>query len=97
MLMTPSGMVLSLVVVCRNEDRTILQDLCLVREQACKAARDVELIVVDNGSTDATLAVLKTLVSSVGWPNVQVLALALQVDTEVAMWAGIEHALGMRY
>jgi glycosyltransferase involved in cell wall biosynthesis len=56
--------------------------------------RDYELIVIDNGSEDATVAILQDLAGPSGIPNLQVFTLTSQVDNDSASWAGVENAIG---
>ena len=55
---------------------------------------DYELIVVDNGSDDDSIGVLKTLSTEGGLLNLQVYALTKTVDSDIASWVGLENALG---
>jgi glycosyltransferase involved in cell wall biosynthesis len=57
-------------------------------------ALDYELIVVDNGSRDNSLEVLRSLTSADGLENVQVFSLRRGVDYDSAAWVGVEGALG---
>lgn len=58
------------------------------------AVADYELIVVDNASTDDSVATLKQLTGDNGLPNLQVFALTKKVDSDTASWVGLENALG---
>ncbi|WP_431276898.1 glycosyltransferase [Variovorax ureilyticus] len=55
---------------------------------------DYELIVVDNASDDGSSDEFYRLTLSDGLPNLQVYALAKEVDLDTASWVGLENALG---
>ncbi|GAB3087865.1 glycosyltransferase family 2 protein [Cupriavidus yeoncheonensis] len=50
--------------------------------------------MVDNGSDDESVAILKRLTNENGLPNLQVYALTKEVDADTASWVGLENALG---
>lgn len=85
---------LSVVLVVRNHADNIgkiLQDLTtLLRD----SVDDYEIIVVDNASTDRSIALLKEVTSELGISNIQVYALAKPVDADTAVWLGMENSLG---
>jgi glycosyltransferase involved in cell wall biosynthesis len=85
---------LSVVYVVRNQAGDLAELLKFASAQLSELASDHELIVVDNASTDESIAVLKTLTGQEGLPNMQVYALIKQVDSDTASWVGIENALG---
>jgi polyisoprenyl-phosphate glycosyltransferase len=85
---------LSVVLAVRNSSlllSTLLPKLCDV---LTNSVSDFEIIVVENSSTDNTIEVLKSFTTQRGLPNIQVFALAHEVDTHLALWAGVENALG---
>lgn len=85
---------LSVVIVVHNDAshlKTILLELTQALSEIC---RDYEVIVVDNGSEDESVRVLKDLTGGQGLPNLQILALTKSVDIDTASWIGLEHALG---
>ena len=55
---------------------------------------DYEIIIVDNASTDESIAGLKRLTGEGGLPNLQIYALTKEVDSDTASWVGLENALG---
>jgi len=85
---------LSIVVVTRNRST----HLELTLREICEAVRplvsDYELIVVDNGSDDDSIATLRRLTAPSSLPNVQVYALTKQVDADTGTWVGLENGLG---
>jgi len=82
---------ISVVVPAFNEAQNIPQ----LVERVARALReesDWELIVVDDGSTDDTLPVLKKLAETV--PNVRYLSLTRNFGHQTALKAGLDHARG---
>lgn len=83
---------LSLVVPCYNEADNLVE----LHEQACAAATtlgvDVEFLLVDDGSSDDTLAVARRLAGTD--PRVRVVRLSRNFGKEAAMLAGLRHARG---
>ncbi|HET7832237.1 MAG TPA: glycosyltransferase [Gallionella sp.] len=85
---------LSVVIVVRNQASGLREILTQMLANAARVASDYEIIVVDNASTDESVAVLKQLTAVDGLPNMQVFALAKEVDEDTAAWSGVENALG---
>jgi glycosyltransferase involved in cell wall biosynthesis len=85
---------LSIVIVVRNEDARLRDILTPLSQQLSTLASDHELIVVDNGSTDSSVACLQKFAGQTGIANLQVYCLTKEVDFDTAAWAGIENALG---
>lgn len=85
---------LSVVVVVRNQERNVERDVRSLQEYLSRTLEDYEIIIVDNGSTDNTVSVLKHLCRFEGLPNIQVYCLINEVDDDVAFWVGIERSLG---
>jgi glycosyltransferase involved in cell wall biosynthesis len=82
---------ISVVVPAFNE----AQNIPRLVERIASALRELphwELIVVDDGSTDDTLAVLKSLAGSV--PNVRYVSLTRNFGHQTALKAGLDHASG---
>ncbi len=92
--MTHFSVFLSVVIVLRNQMNQIGKILSDAEASVAGVVSDYELIVVDNASTDGSLAMLKELTSERGLPNLQVYALIKEVDTDTASWVGLENALG---
>jgi polyisoprenyl-phosphate glycosyltransferase len=90
---TPLPALLSVVVVLRNESGSLARRLAALSGILAALVTDHELIVVDNGSSDDSVAQLRVLAAG-GLPNLQVYCLTKEVDFDTACWAGIENALG---
>lgn len=85
---------LTVVLVTQNYADRIPE---LIRETGAIASRlasDYEIVIVDNGSTDTTSAILRGLTSKGGEANLQVYTLAGRVDDLTARWVGVENSLG---
>lgn len=85
---------LSVVFVVRNHSERIESILAAAASGIAPMVSDYELIIVDNASDDASVAVLKGLTGEAGLPNLQVYALTKEVDADTASWVGLENALG---
>jgi glycosyltransferase involved in cell wall biosynthesis len=85
---------LSVVCVLRNESGRLDG---IVRELGAAIGplvSDYELVIVDNGSRDSSVDILKGLTAPGGLPNLQVYALIKEVDADTATSVGLENALG---
>jgi polyisoprenyl-phosphate glycosyltransferase len=85
---------ISVVCVVRNQAHELES---LVREISMwlsPLVADYDIVLVDNASSDDSLAVLKRLTSAEGQPNLQVYALGKEVDSDTASWVGLENSLG---
>jgi glycosyltransferase involved in cell wall biosynthesis len=92
--MVPFPVFLSIVCVLRNR-ASAQQELLEGLGTAVRGlVNDYELIVVDNASTDDSVAVLRGITGTDGLPNLQVYALTKEVDGDTASWVGLENALG---
>jgi glycosyltransferase involved in cell wall biosynthesis len=85
---------LSVVFVVRNQSGHIEKILSDAAAHVASLVSDYELIIVDNASDDDSVSVLKNLTRENGQPNLQVYALAKEVDADTASWVGLENALG---
>ncbi len=91
---------ISIVIPCRNEQ----ESLPLLYERIGRVAHDMasewrgllfELILVDDGSTDETLAVMKDLARDQVPPmEVRYIELSRNFGKEAALYAGLAHARG---
>jgi len=85
---------LSVVLVARDRAKEIEGALWDLTSALSSLVSDYELVVVDNGSRDESVAVLKRLTGESGIPNLQVYALTKDVESDVACWVGLENAIG---
>lgn len=85
---------LSVVVTVRNQAGMLENLLGKLCASLGGMVRDYELIIVDNGSADDSLATLRRMTEEGGLPNLQVYGLTKEVDADTASWAGMENALG---
>lgn len=82
---------LSFVIPAYNEAETITETLNRVSRKARRLVQQAEILVVDDGSTDATLS----LVQSGHWEvPVRLLRLSRNFGKEQAIMAGLRHAAG---
>lgn len=91
---SPAPVFLSVVVVQRNGATQLAADLAAVVAAVAPLVGDYEVVVVDNASRDDSVAVLKALTAESALPNLQIFALANEVDADTAIWVGLENALG---
>jgi len=89
-----SPLFLSVVLVVRNSSGQVAALLRSASAAVSELVRDYELIVIDNGSEDGTVAVLQDLAGPSGIPNLQVFTLTSHLDNDSASWAGVENAIG---
>lgn len=85
---------LSVIFVVRNQEDKLEMFLNNAVEQLSGLVSDYEIVVVDNSSSDDSVARLKNLTRETGLPNLQVYALTKEVDSDTASWVGLENALG---
>ena len=85
---------LSVVIVVRDAADSIEKILVEAGEVIAPLVSEYEIIVVDNASDDNSVTVLKNLTEEDGLANIQVFALAKEVDADMAAWVGLENALG---
>lgn len=85
---------LSLVIVVKNQSEFIERILSEIITSVSNLVSDYEIIVVDNASNDNSIKKLKNLTNNDGLPNLQVYALTKEIDSDTAIWVGLENALG---
>lgn len=91
---TEIPVLLSVVFVAQNAAERIAGIIRRAGDIASRIAIDYEIVVVDNGSTDTTSAILRDLTSEGGEANLQIYTLAGSVDDLIARWVGVENSLG---
>lgn len=85
---------LSVVLVQKNQSGNFKKLLTKISEQLSGIVSDYEIIVVDNASSDDSIALLQSLTAENGLPNLQIYALTKEVEKDIAFWAGMESSLG---
>ncbi len=88
---TPSPQ-LSVVIPFYNEAENIPPLLAELRQAVVTLGIDAEVIAIDDGSKDATLATLQS--SAAEWPALRVVALAVNGGQAIALWRGFERVRG---
>jgi dolichol-phosphate mannosyltransferase len=89
----PRHGLVSVVIPCFNEEQVIRTTYeCLVKVLASSAALDFEMLFVDDGSRDRTLAILRLLQEADS--RVRVIAFSRNFGHQIAVTAGLEHADG---
>jgi polyisoprenyl-phosphate glycosyltransferase len=83
---------LSVVIPCFNEQEVIVETYKRLSAVLCGAVRDYELVFVNDGSRDATLAVLRQI--HLQDPRVRVVSLSRNFGHQLAVSAGLRHAQG---
>lgn len=84
---------LSVVIPMYNESESARPMLDRVQSSLAGCGLAWELVVVDDGSTDGTAAILKAHAATLG-PHIRVLTLRRNFRQTAAMQAGIDHARG---
>lgn len=85
-------MLLSVVVPCYQEESNVLSAWEAIRAATATLDADLEVVFVDDGSTDATLLRLRSLAERE--PQVRYLSFSRNFGKESAMLAGLAHARG---
>lgn len=85
---------LSVVMVVDGWSERAAEVAAAVARDVDSLVSDYEIILVDNGSSAASIADYRAMTQSAGLPNVQVYRLLHPVQPETAAWAGVENSLG---
>jgi glycosyltransferase involved in cell wall biosynthesis len=83
---------LTVVVPCYNEEDVLTSLVGVLREELTGLVRDYEVILVDDGSSDHTLEMLRGFAAAD--PRIRYLALSRNFGKEAAMLAGLSQARG---
>jgi glycosyltransferase involved in cell wall biosynthesis len=83
---------ISLIIPAHNEADGLLDTVAAARERLAEAARSWEIILVDDGSTDDTWALIRSLAQAD--PAVRGIRLSRNFGKEAAISAGLERARG---
>jgi glycosyltransferase involved in cell wall biosynthesis len=84
--------VLSVVIPVHNEADQITQNLALISAEASKAGLPLEIVVIDDGSTDGTWPALTTMGREM--PQLRALRLSRNFGKEAAICAGLAYSRG---
>lgn len=87
-----SDVVLSVLVPVHNESDQVAQNLSLIQVEASKTGLPMEIIVVDDGSTDGTWQVLEKLAEQM--PALKALQFSRNFGKEAAICAGVAYSSG---
>jgi polyisoprenyl-phosphate glycosyltransferase len=87
-----SKVTLSIIIPVRNESDQLAQNLSLIHTEASKAGVPLEIIVIDDGSTDATWKTLEGLTQQI--PQLKALRLSRNFGKEAAICAGLAYSQG---
>src|SRR5271155_489478 len=85
-------LLLSVVVPCHNEEEVLRETNRRLFSALDKIPMQLEIIYVDDGSTDSTVEVLRDL--QTGDPRIRVIRFSRNFGHQMAITAGIEHASG---
>ncbi len=83
---------LSVVIPVYNESEILSESLKQVREIADSMAIDYEVIIVNDGSTDDTLAIARD--SKIYWPELEIISLVSNRGHMAAITAGLHKSAG---
>lgn len=91
---TPGAVHLSVVIPCYNEEESLPRLVEVLSAQLEALTPDYEVILVDDGSRDRTLPILREVAAE--HPRFRYLSLSRNFGKESAMIAGLTHARGDR-
>jgi polyisoprenyl-phosphate glycosyltransferase len=86
------SIILSVLVPVHNEGDQIAENLSLIRAEALKTGLPMEIIAIDDGSTDKTWHVLQRMVEQI--PGLKVLRFSRNFGKEAAICAGVAYSSG---
>lgn len=83
---------ISVSLVMQNDATIIADVIAEVQTELAKQANYYEILIVDNGSTDASVELVKTIQDTV--PNVRLLILSRRYSTDIAYSAALDNSIG---
>ena len=86
---------LTLVVPCKDEEDVLphfYRKICEIEGQYLYQRVDVDVLFIDDGSTDGTLSIMKDLAAGDG--RIHYISFSRNFGKESAIYAGLEHARG---
>jgi len=87
-----SNIILSVLIPVHNEGDQIAENLSLIHEEALKTGLPMEIIAIDDGSTDKTWHILQSMVERV--PGLKALRFSRNFGKEAAICAGLAYSSG---
>jgi dolichol-phosphate mannosyltransferase len=87
-----SNVILSVLIPVHNEGDQIAENLSLIQAEALKTGLPMEMIAIDDGSTDNTWQVLQSMVNQIS--GLKVLRFSRNFGKEAAICAGLAYSSG---
>src|SRR5262249_14369358 len=87
-----SSIILSVLVPVHNEGDQIAENLSLIHAEASKTGLPMEMIAIDDGSTDKTWPVLQEMVEHI--PGLRAVRFSRNFGKEAAICAGLAYSSG---
>jgi polyisoprenyl-phosphate glycosyltransferase len=87
-----SNVVLSVLIPVHNEGDQIAQNISLMDEEALKTALPMEMIMIDDGSTDGTWQALESMTEQM--PELKAIRFSRNFGKEAAISAGLDYSSG---
>ncbi|NOQ62932.1 MAG: glycosyltransferase [Methyloprofundus sp.] len=87
----PDNLEFSIVVPCYNEENAVLETIAELSENVC-VGRQCELIIVDDGSSDKSAAILKDALASQKYPHLKVITHEWNQGYGASLKSGIRQA-----
>jgi polyisoprenyl-phosphate glycosyltransferase len=87
-----SSIILSVLIPVHNEGDQIAENLSLIHDEALKTGLPMEIIAIDDGSTDKTWHVLQSMVVRI--PRLKALRFSRNFGKEAAICAGLAYSSG---
>ena len=87
-----SNVILSVLVPVHNEGDQIAENLSLIHAEASKPGLPMEMIAIDDGSTDKTWSILERMVEHI--PGLKAVRFSRNFGKEAAICAGLAYSSG---